>query len=656
MNKNIRYIKDLLWFFVFWGVVAAVLRLWFGLGATTNLTDDMPWGLWKILNMVAGVALSTCGFTVGFLAYVLKIERFKPLVRPAILVAFLGYGSSCMALFFDIGLPYSFWHPFFYWNIHSFLFEVFWCVILYFTVTVIELTPNILERYKLEKTVKFLHKIAPVVVMVGITLSSLHHSSLGSLFLTTPFRLHDLWYSGWLPVMFIVSAMGGGMFFIILVKMIYSRLYNPISVFGREFKKEERIVCATDGSAKHNRPKTKGKEFDVLEKLSIIAASIMGIYLIIKIYDLLAYGSINSLMAGTWESWLFAIEITLTAIIPITVIAIPKARKSVYGLGFAAFSASFGVVMNRMDVGIFGYFQSSGVVYFPSLAEWAVSIGVVSAAALALMYISENFTIFDELWKKQKVEKGLFSSAFDSFSRVWLNVLHNGVYRISVIGVFIVPIAFVAMYPPFASSDDVTVQPAKGMDVERTVLLIDGNSDKEFTEFKHFDHQNRLGGKQSCIKCHHINMPDDPSTPCARCHTKMLTETMIFDHSYHTVEVAKDNGLKGLHPENKSCNVCHPRNQARTRDNAAGCTECHADDMNLKNDEGKDFDFLYADSYMDAMHNNCIPCHEKEEKKPMFADVGKKLSDCSTCHDPNGRKVVFSSRNKYFKYNLSKGN
>ncbi len=654
MQSKIRYIKDILWFLVFWGVVAAIFRMWFGLGATTNLSDEMPWGLWKIFNMVAGVALSTCGFTVGFLAYVLKIERFKPLVRPAILIAFLGYGSSCMALLFDIGLPYRFWHPFVFWNIHSFLFEVFWCVILYFTVTVIELSPNILEKYNLNKTVKFLHKIAPVVVMIGITLSSLHHSSLGSLFLTTPFRLHDLWYSGWLPVMFIVSAIGGGMFFLIFVKMLYARLYNPIPVFGRQFTKEETLVCTIDGRAKYNRPKAYGKDMPMLESLAIIAASIMGIYLLIKVYDLFAYGSINSLLAGTWESWFYTIEILMTAIIPIILISIPKTRKSVYGLGIASSSAAIGVVFNRMNVVIFGFFESAGIVYFPSLAEWAVSIGVVSAAALAMMYITENFTIFDELWRKQKAENGLFHAAFDSFSRVWLNVLHNGVYRISIIGVFIIPVAFVAMYPPFDTQEEQNIQPARGLDVERTVLLIDGNSKNDFTKFPHLQHQKYMGGKESCVQCHHINMPNDHSTPCARCHKKMLQETMIFDHTYHTKEIAKDLGLRGMHPENKSCNVCHPRKQARTNSNAAECTECHLDDMNLRNDLNKDFSFLLADSYMDAMHKNCIPCHEREEKKPIFRNAGRKLSDCSTCHSTSSEeRVLFSNWNKVFKYNIS---
>ncbi len=627
MENKIRVIKDVMWFFVFFAAVAGLLRIFFGLGATTNLSDQLPWGIWKVLNMIAGVALSTCGFTVGFLVYVLKLEKFKPLLKPAILIAFLGYGSSCFALLFDIGLPHRFWHPLIFWNIHSFLFEVFWCVMLYFTVTFIELLPNILERYKAEKLVKFLHKIAIGVVIIGISLSSLHHSSLGSLFLTTPVRLHELWYSSLLPLMFIISAMGGGMYFLILVKILYSRLYNTEPVFGRNFKPVSEMTCVIDGRL----TKVKniwGDQMPMLGTLSIIAASLMGVYLLIKIYDLFATGSINALLAGTWESWLFAFELLLTAVFPIIIVLVKEARRSPYWLGAAAFSASIGVVLNRVDAGIIGYFRDAGTVYLPSLAEWSLSIGVVAAAGLATMYVSENFSIFDEKWKEQRALRGKFSAAFDSFSRVWQNVLHNGLYRITLISVFAVPLAFILMYPSYDSPEKQPVKPASGVDMERTILLIDGNSKNESTEFPHIDHQKRLGGEKSCVECHHMSMPDDYSTPCARCHRNMLHQTNIFDHDYHTEQVALDENIGGLHPENHTCYRCHQQGTAKTAGNAASCFECHSEDMNIVNAKETSSKYIYADSYMNAMHKTCIPCHEKYAVQPDKSS----LSTCSACH------------------------
>lgn len=634
MPNKMRYIKDVLWILVFFAAIAGLFRFVFGLGATTNLTDDIPWGIWKVLNMIGGVALSTCGFTVGFLVYVLKIKKFKPLLRPAILIAFLGYGSSCFALMFDIGLPQRFWHPFIYWNIHSFLFEVFWCVMLYFTVTFIELIPNILEKYKAEKIVKFLHKIAIGVVIFGISLSSLHHSSLGSLFLTTPQRLHELWYSSLLPLMFIISAMGGGIMFLIFVKIIYARFYNPISVFGLHYSNYFEQACVIDNDKAPKTEKIYGKDMPMLSNMAIIGASLMGFYFLIKTYDLFQSGSINSLMKGTWESWLFGIELLLTAVLPIIIVAIKKTRRSPYWLGFAALSSALGLALNRVNVGIIGYFPDAGTIYIPSLAEWSLSIGIIAGAALAFIYISEHFTIFDDHWKKASIERTKFDASFDSFSRVWQNVLNNGFSRVTLIGVFFIPFAFVLLYPPYETPETHSVVPAAGLDVERNILMINGNSTSEKTRFPHEQHQINLGGKKSCVKCHHISMPNDKSTPCFRCHRNMLRKTKVFDHNYHTVQVAKAENLGGIHPENGSCKFCHPKQSAKTAGNAAKCSECHKQDMRLER-QGIEH-FIWADSYMDAMHKNCIPCHEKEEKK--LTD-GRKISECSNCHNN-----IFSDR------------
>ncbi len=628
MNDKVRGLKDTLWLLAFFGLIAGIMRLWFGLGATTNLSDAVPWGLWKILNMVAGVALSTCGFTLGFLVYVLKMEKFKPLIRPAILIAFLGYGSSCLALLFDIGLPQRFWHPFIFWNEHSFLFEVFWCVMLYFTVTFLELAPNIAERFNAKKFTHFMHKIAIGVVVVGISLSSLHHSSLGSLFLVTPQRLHELWFSPLLPLAFIISAMGCGMFFLILVKILYARWYDPQSVFGQEAFKFNNLVCTINGNKHPKAKKVYGKDMNMLSHLGIIAASILGVYLLIKIYDLIANGSWQALIAGTWESWLYGFELLMTAILPITLAAINRTRNSPYGLGAAAFSASFGLALNRMDVGIFGYFRDAGTVYFPSLAEWALSMGVVAAAGLAFLYVAEYFTIFDEQWKQRSVTRGVFQSAFDSLSRVWQNVLHSGLHRVTIIAVFALPAAFVLMYPPYDEPEKENIEPAAGHNIQRTILNIDGNRSNVKTIFPHKDHQKRLGGEESCMECHHISMPGDKSTPCFRCHRHMVNETKIFDHDAHTIKVAEDQGMGGLHPENHSCYYCHAKGQAKTPENAKQCIDCHDKDMNLVSARDTLVNFYHADSYMDAMHKTCIPCHKQRK-----AEVSKPwLDECSTCH------------------------
>lgn len=634
MTARTRGLKDPLWAIALAGLVAGIFRFWFGLGATTNLTDQVPWGLWKILNMVAGVAISTGGFTVGFLVYVLKLERFRPLMKPAILVAFLGYGSSCAALAFDIGLPWRFWHPFIMWNQHSFLFEVFWCVMLYFTITAVELAPVVFEKLKAEKAAKFLHRIAFGAVVVGISLSSLHHSSLGSLFLVTPQRLHPLWYTPLLPLLFILSAMGAGMMFIVLVRILHAHWYDPEVVFGPPRLEQE--VCLIRSEVKGEAPPARilGPAMPRLAGLASIATGILFLYGLLQVVALSTGGGWKALMAGTWESWLYAGEILLSTILPIVLVWAPGTRKSPVALGVAAFSASLGLALNRMDVGIFGYFRDAGVVYFPSVAEWAVSLGVVAAAALVFLYFAENMGVFADS-RGGFGEGRPFGAKFDSLTRVWQTALQSGMERATVIGVFVIPLAWVLMYPPFHQPDAPLVTPAAGMDVARASLRIDGNEDGVLTAFPHKEHQERLGGDSSCENCHHLSLPGDETTPCSRCHSHMVEPARIFDHERHLTLVAREEGLEGVFPENQSCVYCHTAGDAKTSANAKGCLDCHEEDTGWKNVDESTVDLAWAVSYLGAMHGTCAECHQKEALELDRPE----LEECSTCHKSLGPPV-----------------
>ncbi|MGD2123701.1 MAG: polysulfide reductase NrfD [Gemmatimonadota bacterium] len=628
MTARTRGIKDPLWAIALAGLVAGILRLWFGLGATTNLTDQVPWGLWKVLNMVAGVAISTSGFTVGFLVYVLRLERFRPLMKPAILVAFLGYGCSCLALLFDIGLPWRFWHPFFMWNEHSFLFEVFWCVILYFTVTAIELAPTVFEKLKAEKAAKFLHRIAFGVVVVGISLSSLHHSSLGSLFLVTPQRLHPLWYTPLLPLLFILSAMGAGLMFVVLVRILHAHWYDPEVVFGPSRVEHEICLIRAGGRVGQEPERIAGPAMPRLTGLASVATGILAVYGLMQIVALSTGGGWQALLAGTWESYLYGAEILLSTILPIVLVWSPGTRGSPIALGVAAFSASAGLGLNRMDVGIFGYFRDAGAVYFPSLAEWALSLGVVAAAALVFLYFAENMGVFVDS-RGGYGEGRPFGASFDSLSRVWHVALRSGMERATVIGVFVIPLAWALMYPPFHEPNPAEVIPAAGLNVTRASLRIDGNEGGVATAFPHEEHKERLGGDSSCVNCHHLSMPGDETTPCSRCHTHMVDATRIFDHDRHQSLVAEEEGLAGVFPENQSCAVCHTAGQAKTTDSAKGCLECHEDDTGWKEIEDPAADLTWAVSYLEAMHGTCAGCHEEEAEKGDRPE----LRDCSTCHE-----------------------
>jgi Ni/Fe-hydrogenase subunit HybB-like protein len=626
-----RGIKDVLWCVALAGLVGACFRLWFGLGATTNLSDAVPWGLWKVLNMVGGVALSTSGFTVGFLVYVLRLKKFEPFMKPAILIAFLGYGCSCTALLLDIGLPQRFWHPILMWNPNSFLFEVFWCVLLYFTVTAIELSPLIFERLRAEKIARALHHVAFVVVVIGISLSSLHHSSLGSLFLVTPQRLYPLWYTPWLPLLFIVSAIGAGLMVVVLAKILWARWYEPASVFGPAFGRSTPLVRVVSGTSTEvfSRP-PEGPEMPSIRSLATIAAAVLGLYFVLKVADLFLHGGWAPLLAGTWESWLYLVELGLTAIVPILLVGLPWSRYSVAGISAAAVSAALGLALNRLDVGIAGYFHSAGAAYFPSLTEWMVSLGVVAAAGLVFFFAAENLPIFSPRPPGVQSRAGLFRHSYGGFRPLLGSAVTDSLRRVTLIGVFVIPLAFVLMYPPYFRhlASGSSIRPAIGLDVERTKLEMTGNDGRVVTVFPHADHQKRLGGPQSCVRCHHVSLPLDRSTPCARCHRQMNAPTDMFDHEYHMAAVANNKHLSGLHPANYSCAQCHPAGRPQTAAGAKDCLECHKDDMFPAGVPAKKVDLRMALAYREAMHRTCITCHKTEAVKQNKPH----LADCQTCH------------------------
>jgi Ni/Fe-hydrogenase subunit HybB-like protein len=625
--RQTRTLKDVLWVLALAALVAGGFRLWFGLGATTNLSDAVPWGLWKILNMVAGVAISTGGFTMGFLVYVLRLERYRPLMKPAILVAFLGYGCSCLALLFDIGLPWRFWHPFLMWNEHSFLFEVFWCVTLYFTVTAIELAPTVFEALKAEKATRILHRIAFGVVIVGISLSSLHHSSLGSLFLVTPQRLHPLWYTPLLPLLFIVSAMGGGLMLLVLVRILHAHWYDRGAVFGPAPLERELNLARFGGRSAEGQVRRVGRDMPMLTGVASIATGLLAGYLMLEVYHLAHAEAWRALLAGTWESWLFAGELLLTAVLPILLVWLPAPRRSPAALGVAALCASAGLVLNRVDVGIFGYFRSAGAVYFPSLVEWALSVGVVAAAALVFLFFAEHTSVFGAP-RADGAAKRPPAPSFDSLSRVWQRALSGGPERVTLIAVLVLPLAWALMYPPDSRVHADRVHPASRMDVTGARLRIDADQRDLLTVFPHADHQKRLGGDVSCPTCHHMSLPRDRTTPCSRCHRHMFSETLVFDHSYHLQAVADSERLAGPFPTNRSCVHCHAAAEAKTAASAKPCLDCHHGDTDWQATYDGTEDLARAPSFLEAMHGRCLACHEREAAKQHRPE----LSECSTCH------------------------
>ena len=200
----------LLGFLTLAGAAAGIGRLFVGMQATTALSDTYPWGIWIGFDF-ALIAFAGAGFTMAAVTHIFHLHQFHVALRPALLAGLLGYTAVLLLLVLDLGRPDRFYHFILYWNMHSPLFEISWCVLLYTTVLVIEVSPDILRWLPWKWPLTVVKWLMLPVTIVGVTLSTLHQSTLGTLYLNMPYRLDALWYTPVLPVLFFVSAVMAGL-------------------------------------------------------------------------------------------------------------------------------------------------------------------------------------------------------------------------------------------------------------------------------------------------------------------------------------------------------------------------------------------------------------------------------------------------------------
>ncbi|HSN68256.1 MAG TPA: Ni/Fe-hydrogenase cytochrome b subunit [Thermoanaerobaculia bacterium] len=346
------------------GAWAAVLRFTGGLAASTNLSDEFPWGLWIGFDILCGVMLAAGGFTLMATVNIFNAERYRSIVRPALLTAFLGYLLVCGALMFDLGKPWNIWHVIIMWNPHSVMFEVGWCVMLYTTVLFLEFLPVVFERFRLERPLRILHAISIPLVIFGVLLSTLHQSSLGTLYLIVAGKLHPLWYSPLLPVFFFVSALAVG----IAMTMLEAAL-----------------------SARH-----LGHRFNVelMAGLSRILLVILAVYAVLRVQDLSASGAWATAMNFGYEAQFFWAEMLLGLAIPIVMLSFRALRTSQRGLFWIAISVVSGFIINRLNVATVGMEASSGVRYVPAWPEVAITASIVAVGIAAFGLAARYLPIF----------------------------------------------------------------------------------------------------------------------------------------------------------------------------------------------------------------------------------------------------------------------
>ncbi len=346
------------------GLYATWLRFAQGFEASTNLSDPYPWGLWVGLNTLCGVGLSAGGFAIAAAVYILGIERYRPIVRTAILVAFLGYLSVVAGMLFELGLPWRIWHPIVMWNRSSVLFEVAWCVMLYTTVLTLEFCPALFERLGWRRLQAWHPRILIGLVLVGVLLSSLHQSFLGGLYLITKGKLYPLWYSSQLPALFFLSSIPAGLAVVMMALYLSARSLRA------------------------------HLDLALQKELSFVIGLLLILYAVFRGVDLVSGGGWQYLRVKQTETGWFWLEIGLFLVVPLVLLASRGVRNSPLGLYWTSVAIVMGFMANRLNVAINGLQASAGITYFPKWSEFAISLAVITAAVVAFRYAAKYLRIF----------------------------------------------------------------------------------------------------------------------------------------------------------------------------------------------------------------------------------------------------------------------
>jgi len=348
------------------GIYSTIIRYFRGLGAVSNMSDQFPWGFWIGFDCLCGVMLAAGGFCIVGAVYLFNVESLHSVVRPAVLTAFLGYVLFIVGLLFDLGRPWFIWHQLIYMNPHSVMFEVGMCVMTYTTVLFFEFLPNVFERFNLNWPTKIIKKIYPVLIVLGILLSTLHQSSLGSLYLIMPSKLHPFWYSPALPFFFFGSAVAVG-----LAMTIFESTQSA-KALGRQL------------------------ELSVLVRLGGALLVALWVNALLRFEDFFHRGLLGQIIKPSYEAYFLWLELTLSFVIPITLLSFKKVRLSPSGLYLASVISLFGFITNRLNVALIGFETYVGHHYVPKWTEFSVTLMIVAMGFFLFGVAVKYLPIFPE--------------------------------------------------------------------------------------------------------------------------------------------------------------------------------------------------------------------------------------------------------------------
>lgn len=356
--------------FIFFGLLAGIAayfiirRFIFGLDDVTNLSGGYPWGIWVVVDIMIATAFGCGGFAMALLVYIFNRNRFHPLVRPALLGGLFGYTLAAVALVVDLGRYWNGYNVILPWqmNLNSIMLEVALCMLAYIIVLWIEFSPAFLERLGLRKLHEWLHRYIFIIIALGVVLPTMHQSSFGSVLLVMGSQLSPLWYTTWLPLLFLLTALAMGYSVVILESTLITNAFSRPS--------EQRLLA----------------------KLSPVLAALLAAFLVLRLADILWRGQTGLMFAGDLASHMFWIE-NLIFLAAILILGLPAWRRNQRLMFLAALLMVSGGSLYRLNAFLIIYEPGNGWSYFPSVPEIMITVGIISVEIMLYLWFVKRLPI-----------------------------------------------------------------------------------------------------------------------------------------------------------------------------------------------------------------------------------------------------------------------
>ncbi len=355
------------------GLTLIVIRFAHGIGAITNLTQEIPWGLWIGFDVVTGVAFAGGAYVITFMVYILNMHKYHSIVRITVLNGFLAYVFYAGALLLDLGRPWHVINPVIgnSFGTSSVLFLVAWHFLLYMFAQLIEFSPVIAEWMGARRARKILSSMTIAAVIFGITLSTLHQSGLGALYLMAKEKIHPLWYSEFIPVMFFVSSIFAGLSMVIFEGSISHRVFFS-----------------------HLSEKNHKAQRGIIHGLAKICAGTMFAYFFLQMLVFI-HGQHWNLLNTAMGYW-FLLEMVGFVLLPMMLFFYSYRTNNLLLIRVAAILTMAGVILNRLNVTVIGFRWDMTVRYVPSWMEFVVTLAVIFTEIWIFRWVINRMPVLRE--------------------------------------------------------------------------------------------------------------------------------------------------------------------------------------------------------------------------------------------------------------------